>query len=230
MTSLLRASAVHKTYPGSPPVAVLRGADVELPAGRILLLRGPSGSGKTTLLSILGAMARPDQGEVRLDGIDPFALSAGQRASMRAGAIGFVFQSMHLLPYLDTIGNVGLAAPAGRPGRMYAEELLTRFGLEQRMHHRPAQLSAGERQRVALARALVHRPRLLLADEPTGNLDPAAAAAVVECMHQFRDHGGSVVVASHAELQDLKADQELRLEGGRLHSNGQSWQGGVTDC
>jgi len=191
-------------------VEALRGVDLQVDRGEVLVLRGASGAGKTTLLLALGGLARPDAGGVQLAGTDLYGVSSARRRALRRAHVGFVFQTMHLVPYLDSAGNVSLGGEHGR----WLEEL----GLGARAHHRPDQLSAGERQRVALARALAARPDLVLADEPTGNLDPESAAGVCRALDAFRADGGSVVLVTHASELDLVTDRELRLEGGTLAS------------
>ena len=199
-------------------VRALAGVDLELAAGSFTCVRGPSGCGKTTLLLTLGGMQRPDAGRVRLDGRDVYALSASERARLRATRIGFVFQMFHLVPYLNVRENVRLAAWDPRDATLAERtaRLLEELGLSGRRDHFPGQLSAGERQRVALARALLNRPAVILADEPTGNLDPDNAREVFACLDRFRREGGTVLVVTHGEAAREFADRELRMEAGRL--------------
>ena len=190
----------------------------DIGAGEFVAVRGPSGSGKTTLLLTLGGMQRPSAGLVQFSGHDLYGLSSADRAGLRSGEIGFVFQMFHLVPYLDLMGNVLLASP-GKPGpavRQRAGELLDKLGLAERVSHRPGELSAGERQRLAVARALLNRPKLILADEPTGNLDPENAAEVVRHLAEFHKTGGTVVLVTHGTAADTHADRILRLKQGRL--------------
>lgn len=206
---LLQARGLTRTFrTRRGEVEALRGVDLDVGRGEVLVLRGVSGAGKTTLLLALGGLARPDAGSVHLLGSDLYGVSSGQRRGLRRAHVGFVFQTMHLVPYLDAAGNVSLG---GGQGRWLAE-----LGLEGRAHHRPDQLSAGERQRVALARALAAGPDLILADEPTGNLDPESAAVVCRALEAYRSNGGSVVMVTHAEALELEPDRELRLEAGVL--------------
>ena len=187
-------------------------------AGEFVAVRGPSGSGKTTLLLTLGGMQRPSAGLVQFSGRDLYGLSPADRAGLRSAEIGFVFQMFHLVPYLDLMGNVLLASP-GKPGpavRQRAGELLDKLGLAERVSHRPGELSAGERQRLAVARALLNRPKLILADEPTGNLDPENAAEVIRHLAEFHQAGGTVVLVTHGTAADTHADRFLRLRQGRL--------------
>lgn len=189
--------------------------------GEFVAVRGPSGSGKTTLLLTLGGMQRPSDGLVQLAGRDLYALSPAERARLRSSEIGFVFQMFHLVPYLDLLGNVLLACP-GKPSaevRQRAGGLMDELGLADRASHRPGELSAGERQRLAVARALLNRPKLILADEPTGNLDPENAAEVIRHLAEFHRGGGTVVLVTHGAAADAHADRTLRLEQGRLVAN-----------
>ena len=189
--------------------------------GEFVAVRGPSGSGKTTLLLTLGGMQRPSAGSVHLAGRDLYALSPAERARLRSSEIGFVFQMFHLVPYLDLLANVLLACP-GEPSaevRQRAGRLMDELGLADRASHRPGELSAGERQRLAVARALLNRPKLILADEPTGNLDPENAAEVIRHLAEFHRGGGTVVLVTHGTATDAHADRTLRLEQGRLVDN-----------
>src|SRR6516164_7734579 len=179
----LHVQHLAKDYPTrSGPLSVLRDVNLDLQRGDALAVMGPSGSGKSTLLHILGTLDRPTSGSVRLDGKDPFALPEPELADFRNRHVGFVFQDHHLLPQCSVLENVLIPTLVGHddPAAMktWARRLLERVGLSERLDHRPAELSGGERQRVAVARALVHRPVLLLADEPTGNLDRRTAQAV----------------------------------------------------
>ena len=189
--------------------------------GEFVAVRGPSGSGKTTLLLTLGGMQRPSAGSVQLARRDLYALSPAERARLRSSEIGFVFQMFHLVPYLDLLANVLLAC-SGKPSaevRQRASGLMDELGLADRASHRPGELSAGERQRLAVARALLNRPKLILADEPTGNLDPENAAEVIRHLAEFHRGGGTVVLVTHGAAADAHADRTLRLEQGRLVAN-----------
>ena len=193
----------------------------EVADGEFVAVRGPSGSGKTTLLLTLGGMQRPSEGSVQLAGCDLYAMTPAERALLRSSEIGFVFQMFHLVPYLDLLGNVLLACP-GKPSaevRQRAGELMDELGLADRASHRPGELSAGERQRLAVARALLNRPKLILADEPTGNLDPENAAEVIRHLAEFHRGGGTVVLVTHGEVVNAHADRTLSLEQGRLVTN-----------
>jgi len=199
-------------------VKALRHIDLEIRRGEFIVIRGPSGCGKTTLLLTLGGMLRPTRGTVMVDDRDLYALPAHERNLFRAGRIGFVFQMFHLVPYLTVLENIELAgsgpAPAGGTSRGHA--LLESFGLSHRAHHLPGELSAGERQRTAIARAMYHQPTFLLADEPTGNLDPENAGEVFRHFREFHRQGGTVVVVTHGPTADPFADRVLRLREGAL--------------
>ena len=220
--SILRCEALAKTYvSGGREITVLRDITFELEAGGFLAVTGPSGSGKSTLLGLLAGLDRPASGRVVLDGHDLSALSEDERAEIRAEKVGFVFQSFHLIPTLTAGENIQVPMELrGEDGRARAAELLDRVGLGDRGHHYPAQLSGGEQQRVAVARAFVHGPRILFADEPTGNLDAANGANVVDLLGELnRELGTTLVLVTHdPELADL-AHRVLRLRDGAVVSD-----------
>jgi lipoprotein-releasing system ATP-binding protein len=200
---------------------VLRGVSLTLDGGENLAIVGPSGSGKSTLLAILGALDQPTSGTVALDGEDPFALDEPQLAAFRNRKIGFVFQDHYLLPQCSLLENVLIPTLAeGKPtpeetGR--ARELIDRVGLTQRMAHRPAELSGGERQRVAIARALIRQPRLVLADEPTGNLDRQAAEMVGRLLLELQvEQPMMLVVVTHSQQLAGMLSRQVELDDGRL--------------
>jgi lipoprotein-releasing system ATP-binding protein len=207
--------------PPAEPLVVLRGVSLDLRPGESLAIVGPSGSGKSTLLNILGTLDRPTEGAVTLAGVDPFGLGPDALARFRAERVGFVFQDHHLLPQCTAMENTLLARLAlGRVGRDDAERarrLLERVGLADRAAHLPAELSGGERQRVALARALMNRPALLLADEPTGNLDAKASAGVGELLAEVTAETRSVlIVATHSADLAGKFQRRMRISDGQL--------------
>ena len=216
---MIRCDRVTKIFrKNGTEVTSLDRFTAEVAKGEFVAVRGPSGSGKTTLLLTLGGMQRPSEGSVQLDRHDLYALSPAERARLRSSEIGFVFQMFHLVPYLDLLGNVLLACP-GKPSvavRQRAGGLLDELGLAKRANHRPGELSAGERQRLAVARALLNRPKLILADEPTGNLDSENAAEVIRHLAEFHRNGGTVVLVTHGAAAETHADRILRLEQGRL--------------
>ena len=219
---MIRCAEVTKIFcKNGSKITSLDRFTAEVAEGEFVAVRGPSGSGKTTLLLTLGGMQRPSDGSVQLAGRDLYALSPAERARLRSSEIGFVFQMFHLVPYLDLLGNVLLACP-GKPSaevRQRAGGLMDELGLADRASHRPGELSAGERQRLAVARALLNRPKLILADEPTGNLDPENAAEVIRHLAEFHRGGGTVVLVTHGAAADAHADRTLRLEQGRLVAN-----------
>ncbi|MEI6239093.1 MAG: ABC transporter ATP-binding protein [Planctomycetia bacterium] len=219
---MLEVDRLVKTFPGAAaPVCVLDGVSLRIAPGGRMAVMGPSGSGKSTLLSILGTLDEPTTGTVRLDGSDPFALSAVARAAFRNRAIGFVFQEHHLLGGCTALDNVVLPALAtGSVAAAVVERarmLLDRVGLASRIHALPGELSGGERQRVAVARALVLGPRLILADEPTGQLDAAHASVVTDLLVELAgDVGGMLVVATHARAVAERVGTVRQLVSGRL--------------
>jgi ABC-type lipoprotein export system ATPase subunit len=219
---MIRCDEVTKVFrKNGSEVTSLDRFTAEVAKGEFVAVRGPSGSGKTTLLLTLGGMQRPSAGSVQLARRDLYALSPAERARLRSSEIGFVFQMFHLVPYLDLLANVLLACP-GKPSaevRQRASGLMDELGLADRASHRPGELSAGERQRLAVARALLNRPKLILADEPTGNLDPENAAEVIRHLAEFHRGGGTVVLVTHGAAADAHADRTLRLEQGRLVAN-----------
>jgi putative ABC transport system ATP-binding protein len=192
-------------------VTALAPFDLNVKQGEFVAVKGVSGSGKTTLLLMLGGMLRPTRGKVYFDGTDLYSQSGHARAEYRATEVGFVFQMFHLVPYLSVAENVQLAAHNGNAGNR-PHELLKRFGLGHRLTHTPSELSAGERQRVALARALLNKPRLILADEPTGNLDPENDRQVFELLAEYQRTGGTVIVVTHGSTADEFADQIVKLK------------------
>jgi ABC-type lipoprotein export system ATPase subunit len=179
-------------------IHALRDINLRIEKGEFLIVYGPSGSGKTTLLMTIAAMLRPTKGRVCIEDKDLYKMNSQDRAGFRAKNIGFIFQMFYLVPYLKTIENVALAGGAAGTdkGTAEAKELLKKLGLSERAFHKPAQLSAGEKQRVAVARALFNQPKIILADEPTGNLDSENAALVIEYLSEFHSSGGTVIMAT----------------------------------
>ena len=219
---LISLDHITKTYTGDAgPIVAVDDVSVSVEAGEFVAVVGPSGCGKTTLLLVAGGLLRPENGEVRIDGTDPYSLSGEQRARFRAEQIGFVFQQFHLVPYLNVLDNV--MAPALVTGETSAREragiLVERFGLADRLGHRPGQLSTGERQRVALARALLNEPRVILADEPTGNLDGDNSEQVLQALKTFADEGGAVLLVTHDPDAVAFAGRQVVLQGGQLASS-----------
>lgn len=220
MNAVLRVEKLTKKFRGpGGDVPALTDISFAVNAGQLKIVQGPSGCGKTTLLLSIGGLLAPDSGRVCVNKQDVHGLSAEARACLRATHIGFVFQQFHLVPYLSVRENILAATLGGHangPADERASELMQRFGLSARARHLPAELSTGERQRTALARALLNRPKLLLADEPTGNLDAENAARVWECLQSFAQEGGAVLVVTHDSNPGCDCRQVLRLNQGRL--------------
>ena len=217
----LSVESVAKVYPTrGEPLVVLRDVSLSLQPGEVAVIMGPSGCGKSTLLNIIGTLDEPTGGTVRLGDCDPFALSESQLARYRNEQVGFVFQDHHLLPHLSVLENVLLPTLAHRgsnDGVARAKNLLDRVGLSDRLEHRPAELSGGERQRTALARALINAPPLLLADEPTGNLDRASAERIGALLLELQ-HAEHVilVVVTHSPTLAARFDRQYELTDGVL--------------
>ncbi len=204
-------------------LTVLDGASLSLRAGEIVALVAPSGTGKSTLLHLAGLLEKPDSGEVFIAGQAAGTLGDDKRTALRRSSIGFVYQSHHLLPEFTAAENVILPQMAAGVGRAQAAaraaELLGRFGLTERLDHRPGRLSGGEQQRVAIARALANKPRLLLADEPTGNLDVGTSDRVFEeLLEQVRGHGVAALIATHNPALAARMDRAVTIRGGRVEA------------
>ncbi len=219
---ILEISNLRRTFrQGEVVIEVLRGVDLNLVSGEIVALLGPSGSGKSTLLQAAGLLEGGFDGHIAIDGVAAEALDAEQRTAMRREKLGFIYQFHHLLPDFTALENVVLpqlvAGRSGPDAEKRAADLLSALGLAARLHHKPAKLSGGEQQRVAVARAMANQPRLILADEPTGNLDERTADAVFdEFVSLVREHGSAALVATHNERLAERMDRVVRLHDGVL--------------
>ena len=216
---MLEFKNISKWFDGPEgKVKALDGVSLSVSPGEFLAVCGPSGCGKTTLLLTAGGLLRPNAGQVDLDGHDPYALGPEMRSRMRARMIGFVFQQFYLIPYLTVRQNIlapSLALPAKEAGQR-AQELVSRFGLNDRAGHVPSQLSTGQRQRTALARALLNKPKVILADEPTGNLDEDNADIVFGYLSQYVAEGGCVLLVTHDVRTAAHATRTLQMNNGRI--------------
>lgn len=218
---MFQLNHVTKTYEKRQrSVLAFRADRLEIDPGEYVAVVGPSGSGKTTLLSILGGMLSPDSGEVRFDGDSLYSLSVNERTKRRCERIGFVFQTFNLVPYLTAVENVALplylrgADSSDHSSR--AKELLDKVGLANRVDHKPCELSTGQQQRVALARTLANDPRVILADEPTGNLDPDSREVVLSMFEDFVSEGGTIVMVTHDIAAAQRAGRRLNLRDGEI--------------
>lgn len=223
MSGVLELEAVTKIYPGRPPVPALCGVSLSVAAGELLAVLGPSGSGKTTLLHLAGTLDQPTAGTVRVAGLDVSKLPDRRLAGLRACSVGFVFQQFFLAEHLRVIDNVAdalLYAGAGLAERQdAAASALQRVGLGDKLGARPTQLSGGERQRVAIARAIAGRPAIVLADEPTGNLDQATGGSILDLLAELNAAGTTIVVVTHDQLVAGRMRRQVRMLDGRVISD-----------
>jgi lipoprotein-releasing system ATP-binding protein len=221
---LLSARALTKTYIlGKRSLDVLRGVDLDVARGELLALRGASGAGKSTLLHLIGGLDSPNTGEILFDGRDLAGFSERQLTQFRNRRVGFIFQAYHLLPELDALENVCLPARMARMNRSTVEargrDLLARVGLQDRLDHKPSELSGGEQQRVAIARALINQPELILADEPTGNLDSRTGGEIIELLKSLRaEKQTTLVIATHDAKVAAHAGRVIELADGRIQT------------
>lgn len=218
---IIRSEALVKTYVlGGTTVRALDGVDLEVPEGDMVAVTGASGSGKSTLMQILGCLDRPDSGRYFLAGEDVSKLSANRLAEIRNRRIGFVFQTFNLLPRLNALENVELPLLyAGmRHAKNHAAEALKTVGLADRMHHKPSQLSGGQRQRVAIARALITNPAILLADEPTGNLDSRTGEEIMALIGSLNESGRTILIVTHEPDIANRCRRQIRMRDGKIIS------------
>ena len=221
---MFRLENVTKSYSRhGNTVTAFQCVDLTISSGEYVAILGPSGSGKTTLLSLLGGMLSPSTGQIRLDDRSLYDLPVNQRAELRRDLLGFVFQTFNLVPYLTALENVQvplcLAGATAEEQRRRAEAMLIRFGLGERLRHKPSELSIGQQQRVALARTLVSNPRVILADEPTGNLDPQSREVVLTALDDCHREGRTVIMVTHDPVAADRAGRILRLDGGKLNES-----------
>ncbi len=224
----VKAEGLHKRFVTSEgEVHAVNDVSFEVKAGDFVALHGPSGCGKSTLLLMTGALLSPDEGLLEIAGENPYALKAEGRAAFRGEHVGFVFQQFHLIPYLDVLDNVLIGELAGEKASLAdrARELLDKFNIGHRLHHVPSKLSIGEQQRVALARALLREPELILADEPTGNLDPENSEIILQHLADFSDDGGAVIMVTHDDRARAAAKRSMHLDGGRMQGGDQEKRG-----
>jgi putative ABC transport system ATP-binding protein len=222
-TPVLELVDVVKEYAGDPPVAALAGVSLRIDAAELVAIVGPSGSGKSTLLHVMGTLERPTRGVLRVAGEDTSAMSDKQLSGLRAHRLGFVFQQFFLLDGMSVLDNVanGLLYRGGRQAerRRLAAAAIERVGLAHRIEHRPNQLSGGEQQRTAIARALAGRPALVMADEPTGNLDSVNGAAILELIRELHQEGTTIVVITHDHDVAAAMDRRIEIRDGRVLSD-----------
>lgn len=223
VTPVLELRDVVREYPGSPPVRAIDGVSLRIDDGELVAIVGPSGSGKSTLMNLIGTLDRPSEGQLFIDGIQTSTLSDAALAGLRAARIGFVFQQFHLLSGMNAVDNVSTGllyrGESRRARRKRSTEALKRVGLGHRLDHTPNKMSGGERQRVAIARALVGDPAIVMADEPTGNLDTATSDEIVQLMHGLHDDGSTIVVITHDRELAANLPRQVTVRDGRIEQD-----------
>lgn len=227
MSVVLELIDVSKDYPGVNPVKALNKVSLAVRTGEAVAITGPSGSGKSTLMNVIGTLDRPSSGEVLIDGVATGSLSDRDLAGLRAARVGFVFQQFHLLEGADVVENVaaGMLYRGVRPTerRERAVAALERVGLGNRLQHKPPQLSGGERQRVAIARAIVGEPAIVLADEPTGNLDSNTSEAIVDLLRRLHEEGSTIVMITHNDDLAASFERRLGMRDGEIVEGFEAW-------
>ena len=216
---MIQTNSLTKIFScGKRKVIALNEIDVQIKAGDFVLIKGESGCGKSTLLFTLGGMLSPSSGDIMVGGENIYEYTEGQRARYRANNIGFVFQSYHLLPYLSVMENIMISNKIGgvNVDASLVEEFAKQLHIDHRLHHKPSTLSVGEKQRVALARAMIGNPQLILADEPTGNLDPHNAQQVLNYLLDYNKKGGTVVMVTHGDQADKYSNSIVRMHNGKI--------------
>ena len=216
---MIQLERINKIYGELPKQAIaLKNIDLKIKKAEFVVIRGPSGSGKTTLLMSIGGMLQPSSGTVRINDEDIYLLNNIERSRFRALNIGFVFQMFHLIPYLSVLENITLSPRHIKydNANKKAYNLIEDLGLSDRINYKPSELSAGECQRVALGRALIHQPKIILADEPTGNLDPENSSMVMKTFRNYHQNGGTVIIVTHGEDADPFADKTIYLKKGEI--------------
>jgi len=214
---ILQIENIKKTFTANgKAVKALDGVSLNVSEGELVTVNGPSGCGKTTLLLTAGGLLYPDEGNISLNGLDLYHIPPEKRAVERAENIGFVFQQFHLIPYLNVLENIIVPSITRTPDEERVRELIERFHLTERVHHKPSELSTGERQRVGLARALINNPKFLFADEPTGNLDDINAEEVMKALGDFASKGGGVLLVSHDKRTNVYSNRIYSMDAGKF--------------